>query len=307
MTEPLKFNLIFPMRAVKHYRTWIGDSSLGEVARLVEDCGFDGLAMSEHPYPDREWLANGGHHAFDPFVSLSMAAEATSRIRLITYIMVAGYRNPYLGAKAAASLDLLSGGRLTLGMGAGYLKTEFEALGADFARRGKLFDESIAAMRAAWSGVEHDGPEFGVHNHVSLPLPVTEGGPPIWIGGNSRAARRRVTQCADGWMPIGQSAQMAGITKTPPLEDIESLARQIGELNKDRADLGKEEIDVSFVPFEKDMLASGDSAEFCSALAPNLDAYREAGVTWISVEPASRSLVDFRKDVELLSEKLINR
>ena len=78
----LKFNLIFPMRAVKHYRTWIGDSSLGEVARLVEDAGFDGLAMSEHPYPDRDWLSNGGHHAFDPFVSLSMAAEATSLLAI---------------------------------------------------------------------------------------------------------------------------------------------------------------------------------------------------------------------------------
>jgi probable F420-dependent oxidoreductase len=307
MTGPMKFNLIFPMRAVKHYRTWIGDSSLGEVARLVEDAGFDGLAMSEHPYPDRDWLSNGGHHAFDPFVSLSMAAEATSRIRLITYIMVAGYRSPYLGAKAAASLDLLSGGRLTLGMGAGYLKTEFQALGADFSRRGKLLDESIAAMRATWSGVEHDGPEFGVSNHVSLPLPVTEGGPPIWIGGNSKAARRRVTQLADGWMPIGQSAEMAAITKTPPLESIESLAQQIGELNKNRADLGKNAIDVSFVPFEKDLLTSGNARDFCAAVAPELDAYSEAGVTWISVEPASRSIDDFRKDVELLSEKLIRR
>lgn len=303
----MRFNLIFPMRAVKHYPRWIGDSSLGEVARLVEDAGFDGLAMSEHPYPDRDWLANGGHHAFDPFVALSMAAQATSRIRLITYIMVAGYRSPYLGAKAAASLDLLSGGRLTLGMGAGYLKTEFDALGADFTRRGKLLDESIAAMRATWAGIEHDGPEFGVGNHISLPLPATEGGPPIWIGGNSRAARRRVTELADGWMPIGQSAEMAAITKTPPLEDIDSLARQIGDLNKNRADLGKAAIDVSFVPFEKDLLTTGDSGAFCSALAPKLSEYAEAGVTWISVEPASRSVEDFRRDVELLAERLLGR
>ncbi|WP_330256184.1 LLM class F420-dependent oxidoreductase [Nocardia sp. NBC_00565] len=303
----MRFNLIFPMRAVKHYTRWIGDSSLGEVARLVEDAGFDGIAMSEHPYPDKEWLSTGGHHAFDPFVALSMAAQATSRIRLITYVMVAGYRSPYLGAKAAASLDLLSGGRFTLGIAAGYLKSEFDALGADFTRRGKLLDEAIAAMRATWVGTEHDGPEFGVRDHLSLPLPATEGGPPIWIGGNSKAARRRVTELADGWMPIGQSAEMAAITKTPPLEDIESLAKQIGELNKSRADLDKSAIDVSFVPFEKNLLRTGDSEAFCSALAPKLDDYADAGVSWISVEPASRSFEDFRRDVTVLAERLIQR
>lgn len=83
--------------------------------------------MSEHPYPDREWLARGGHHAFDPFVSLSFAAAATTRIRVMTYILVSGYRSPYLTAKSAASLDLLSGGRFTLGTGAYYLKSEFDA------------------------------------------------------------------------------------------------------------------------------------------------------------------------------------
>lgn len=129
----LKFNLMFPMRAVKHYREWIGDGSLGEVAKCCEEAGFDGFSMSEHPYPDREWLARGGHHAFDPFVSLAVAAEATSRIRLLTYAMVVGYRSPYLGAKAVASLDLLSGGRVTLGLGAGYLETEFDALRASAA------------------------------------------------------------------------------------------------------------------------------------------------------------------------------
>src|SRR5690606_29467992 len=124
--------------------------------------GFAGFSMSEHPYPDRKWLATGGHHAFDPFVSLSIAAEATKDIRLITYLMVVGYRNPYLGAKAVASLDLLSGGRVTLGIGAGYLESEFEALGADYKRRGKLLDEGVDAMRATWRGEEHDGPAFGI-------------------------------------------------------------------------------------------------------------------------------------------------
>ncbi|MFZ0903817.1 MAG: LLM class flavin-dependent oxidoreductase, partial [Mycobacterium sp.] len=144
---------MFPMRAVKHWNRWCEGAGIGDVARLVEEAGFDAFSMSEHPYPDREWLARGGHHAFDPFVSLSFAAAATTRIRLMTYILVSGYRSPYLTAKAAASFDLLSGGRFTLGTAAGYLKAEFEALGADFDRRGALLDEAIAAWKATWAGV----------------------------------------------------------------------------------------------------------------------------------------------------------
>lgn len=302
----MKINLLFPMRAVKGYPEWIGDGTLGELARFVEDAGFDGFAMSEHPYPDRKWLANGGHHAFDPFVSLSMVAEATRRLQVITYVMVAGYRSPYLAAKAAASLDLLSGGRLTLGLAAGYLETEFAALGADFKRRGKLLDEGIGAMRATWAGLEHDGPEFGVPGHVSLPLPAQAGGPPIWIGGNSGPARRRVVELGDGWMPMAQSAAMAQVTKTPPLEDLPTLGSLIEDLNKRRADLGRSAMDVSFVPFEKDLLRAG-AQEFATALAARLDDYAEAGVTWLTIEPASRSYDDFKRDLTVFSEQLIRR
>jgi probable F420-dependent oxidoreductase len=303
----LKFNLMFPMRAVKHYQRWIGDSSFGAVAKFVEDAGFDGFSVSEHPYPDKKWLANGGHHAFDPFVSLSIAAEATEQLRLITYVMVAGYRSPYLGAKSAASLDLLSGGRLTLGLAAGYLKSEFDALGADFARRGKLLDEAILAMRATWAGTEHDGPEFGVPGHLSLPAPAQSSGPPIWIGGNSPAARRRAVELADGWMPMGQPAEMAQITRTLPLEDIATLRTMIAEQNARRSDIGKPAIDVSFVPFEANLLRSGDSAAFCDAVEPLLTEYADAGVTWITVEPASRSIDDFHRDVSLIADRVIKR
>ncbi|OZG28921.1 LLM class F420-dependent oxidoreductase [Williamsia sp. 1138] len=303
----LKFNLMFPMRAVKHYREWIGNGSLGEVAKYCEEVGFDGFSMSEHPYPDREWLANGGHHAFDPFVSLAIAAEATKDIRLITYLMVVGYRSPYLGAKAVASLDLLSGGRVTLGLGAGYLESEFDALRVDYKGRGKLFDEGIDAMRATWRGEEHDGPAFGVAGHVALPLPLTVGGPPIWIGGNSKAARRRVIEKADGWMPIAQKAEMAAITKTPPLEDIEALGAQVTAQNRLRAEAGKSDIDVSFVPFESGVLRTGGAKEFVAAVAPKLAAYEDAGVTWITIEPTSRTFADFRTDLAVMSDGLVNR
>ena len=301
------FNLMFPMRAVKHWNRWCEGASIGDIARLVEEAGFDGFSMSEHPYPDREWLANGGHHAFDPFVSLSFAAAATTRLRLITYILVSGYRNPFLTAKGAASLDLLSGGRFTLGTGAGYLKSEFEALGADFERRGALLDEAIAAWRATWAGTEHDGPEFGVSGHVALPPPLTDGGPPIWIGGNGAAAQRRVVEVADGWMPMAASGEMAAITRSRPLEDVDTLGEWIATVNKRRADLGRGAADVAFVPFEAELMSSGDCTAFCSATQPRLDGYAGAGVTWITIEPASRSFTDFRTDLDVLASQLVHR
>jgi probable F420-dependent oxidoreductase len=302
----VRYNLMFPMRAVKHWNRWCEGASIADIARLVEDAGFDAFSMSEHPYPDKEWLANGGHHAFDPFVSLSFAAAATTRIRLMTYILVSGYRSPYLTAKAAASFDLLSGGRFTLGTGAGYLKSEFEALGADFEQRGALLDEAITAWKAVWAGADHAGPEFAVAGHLALPPPLTDGGPPIWIGGNGAAAQRRAVEVADGWMPMAASGEMATITRARPLEDIDTLGDWIGTVNKRRAELGRAPADVAFVPFEAGLLASGDGAPFSAALQPRLDAYADAGVTWITVEPASRSFTDFRIDVDVLASQLIH-
>jgi probable F420-dependent oxidoreductase len=303
----MRYNLMFPTRAVKHWDQWCQGASIGEVANLVEQAGFDAFSMSEHPYPDKGWLASGGHHAFDPFVSLSFAAAATSRIRVMTYILVSGYRSPYLTAKAAASLDVLSGGRFTLGTGAGYLKSEFEALQADFGRRGALLDEAIEAWRATWAGRDHDGPEFGVNGHLALPHPQTEGGPPIWIGGNGAAAQRRVVEVADGWMPMAASGEMAAITGARPLEDIATLGDWIARVNKRRAGLGRGAADVAFMPFEAALLASGDSDAFCSAVGPKLDAYAGAGVTWITIEPVSRSLTDFRADIDSLASRLVHR
>ena len=296
----LKFNLLFPMRAVKHWDRWSEGASIGEIAKMVEDAGFDGFSMSEHPYPDKEWLAHGGHHAFDPFVALSFAAAATRRLRVITFVMVAGYRNPYLAAKAAASLDVLSGGRFTLGTAAGYLESEFDALGADFDRRGPLMDEAIDAWKRTWAGEEHLSGEFGAAGHLALPLPRTPGGPPVWIGGNGAAARRRVAEVADGWIPMAASGEFAEITRARALEGIDVLADWIAEVNTRRADLGRGAAEVSFMPFEADLLVQGCDA-FCSAVRPKLPAYAAAGVTWITLEPTSRSLTDFRADIQTLS------
>jgi probable F420-dependent oxidoreductase len=298
----LKFNLLMPMRATKYYDRWIEDGHLVDVARLAESSGFDGVAATEHPMPDDGWLAQGGHHAFDPIVALSFMAAATTRVQLLTFVLVAGYRNPYATAKALASLDKLSGGRVLAGMAVGYLREEFEVLGADWDHRGPLFDAGLDAMRAAWSGqsVNITGP-FAATGHTQLPPPARPGGPPVWIGGNSVAARRRAAEKADGWMPIAQGEAMARITGTPPLESIEGLASLVADLHRRRGASSGSPMDVCFSPFGD----QADAASWCAQIRRDLPAYEDAGVTWLLIEPHVRSLGQLRDAVARFADEVV--
>ena len=160
--------------------------------------------MTDHPAPDAKWLAGGGHHALDPFVALSFAAAATTRIRVQTHILVLPYRNPLLTAKSVLSLDVLSGGRVILGVAPGYLKPEFAALGVDFDERNELTDEAIDVMRQLWTDgeIETVGRHFRTRGTTMRPPVVQKPHPPIWIGGNSTAAIRRAAERGQGWVPF---------------------------------------------------------------------------------------------------------
>jgi probable F420-dependent oxidoreductase len=298
----MQFQLLMPMRATKHYDRWIEDGHLSDVARLAEEAGFDGVAATEHPFPDDKWLAQGGHHAFDPFVALSFMGAATSRVKLLTFILVSGYRSPYVTAKSLASLDKLSGGRVVAGMAGGYLEAEFEVLGAEWKGRGARFDAAIEAMRAAWTGesVDIDG-MFPAHGHTQLPPPAQAGGPPLWFGGNSAVARRRVAEKGDGWMPIAQSEAMAKITRTPPLETIEQLAEMSGDLQQRRSADGRAAVDICFPPFGDQT----DASAWAEQIRRDLNAYEDAGVTWLMIEPYSRNLSQLRDSVSRIADGVI--
>ncbi|MGY2010280.1 TIGR03619 family F420-dependent LLM class oxidoreductase [Nocardia gipuzkoensis] len=186
------------------------------MAVAAERHGFDGFSLSEHPAPGARWLGAGGHQTLDPFVALAFAAAATERLRLITYLTVAPYRNPMLLAKSAAILDKLSGGRMILGLGAGYQKSEFHALGVDFDERNALVDEALAVLPLHWSGepFSYTGRHFGARDVVARPRPVQR--PiPIWVDGNSRLSRRRVTEHAQGWIPMTGGAELSATARPP--------------------------------------------------------------------------------------------
>jgi probable F420-dependent oxidoreductase len=213
---------------------------LRDVAIAAERSGFAGISLTEHPVPSDRWLNSGGHQSLDPLVALGYAAGATERLKLLTNLVVAPYRNPFLLAKAAATVDKLSGGRLILGMGAGYQKSEFYALGIDFDERNALFGEALDVLPLHWKGepFSYNGRHFSARDVVALPRPVQD--PiPVWIGGNSRLRRREAALKAQGWMPMMGGAQLASTARTVEIRSLEDLAVMIREVRDASADAGR--------------------------------------------------------------------
>ncbi len=185
-----------------------------ELAKAVEARGLDSMFFPEHthipvsratPFPGGGDLPQQYWHSHDPFVALGAAAAVTSRIRLGTGICLVIERDPITLAKEIASLDMISQGRAVIGIGAGWNREEMENHGANFKNRWKIVREKVLAMRQIWT---EDEPEY--HGEFvdfdpiwSYPKPVQSGGPPIWIGANSKWVFDRVADYADGWMPIG--------------------------------------------------------------------------------------------------------
>ena len=207
---------------------------LRSIALTIESAGFGGLAFNDHPAPSRKWLEGGGHQAFDPFGALCFSAAVTSRIRVMPLLAVAAYRNPFLLAKAAATVDVLSEGRLTLCLGAGYLRSEFAALGVSFEDRNLLLDETIALLKQVWDGGSFAfvGRGFDGRDQVSAPPARQRPHPPIWIGGNSQVSRERVAQSGNGWVPMWSTSTLAKSARTPPLETVAGLRRAIDDLHR---------------------------------------------------------------------------
>ncbi|GAA2086718.1 TIGR03619 family F420-dependent LLM class oxidoreductase [Actinomadura alba] len=175
-------------------------SRLTEFARRAEDLGYEAVWLPDHPLPPEDFGPTyGGVH--DPLVALSYLAAATDRIRLGTSVLILPLRDPFVVAKQAATLDRLSGGRFTLGVGIGWERREFTALGADFAARAARTDEAIRLMRHLWETGR--GPFDGAHYRFSTgvfePRPVHV---PILVGGMSEAALARAAELADIWQSV---------------------------------------------------------------------------------------------------------
>ena len=188
---------------------------ISELARALEERGFDSLYLPEHthiptsrrtPFPGGGELPKRYSHTHDPFVALSFAAAATKKLMLGTGICLIPERDPIVTAKCVASLDQLSGGRFVFGIGGGWNVEEMENHGAQYKTRFKLMRERILAMKAIWTADEaaYHGDMVSFDPVWSWPKPAQKPHPPILLGGETDYTLRRVVEYCDGWFPRPQ-------------------------------------------------------------------------------------------------------
>jgi probable F420-dependent oxidoreductase len=262
-----------------------------KVAVLADRLGYHVLFTAEHiifpatittPYP------YGGRFPFpvdDPIIdvvaTLAFAAGITTRVRLSSSVLVLPYRNPVVLAKELASIDVLSGGRLLLGVAAGWLKEEFDMIGVPFAERGRRTDEAIAVLRALWTEprVTFHGRFTQLDDAMFFPKPVQQP-PPIWIGGGSPAALRRVARLGDGWIAA-------------PRPSLEALAADITTIRRLAAEAGRDPAAIG--------VSAAGGAQSIDELLARLPELEKIGVTITSV-PVLFWARSFEHSLELMEE-----
>lgn len=194
---------------------WEDDATVADlvaVARHAEATGHTFVGVCDHVVvPDNDYAKHMTTTWYDTVATLAFLAAHTSTVRLLSVVWIAAYRHPLQTAKAFGTLDHLSGGRAVLGVGAGHVEAEFEALGIDFGSRGKRLDETLAALRSVWDGpyVDFDGDFYRYHDVGVAPAPVQDE-LPIWVGGMAPAAWRRAGRFGDGYIPMGAPKEQYG-------------------------------------------------------------------------------------------------
>jgi probable F420-dependent oxidoreductase len=289
----MRIGSIFP-----HFEFGNDPEAVKAYARAAEELGMAHIGADDHvigPNPARPGGYTGWttfHTAFhEPFVLFGFMAAVTTRIEFATCVLILPQRQTVLAAKQAAALDVLSGGRLRLGIGNGWNEIEYQSLGMDFSNRGSRIDEQVTLMRRLWSeehvdfsGRYHRIPDAGIN-----PRPV-RWAIPIWFGGQSEPVIRRTARLGDGWMPLYNSAEEAA-------SGLKMLDDCLAEAGRKRADIGLE-ARISF--------GDGDPGRWRELIA----GWQEAGATHVSLVATNsglqgsdehiRALENFARGVQLL-------
>ncbi len=267
----------------------VGGPQIVEAARAAERAGFDWVSCSDHVAVPVSRAPAMGATWYDAGSTLAFVAGATARIRLLSHVLVLPYRHPLVVAKQYGTLDHLSGGRVILGVGSGHLKPEFKALGADFAARGRVSDEYLAAIAAAWTDevAGFAGETLAFHDLVVAPRVAQRPRPPIWVGGNSRAALRRAARLADGWVPWELAP--------------EECAAAVASARRLRAEVGRADAFEVVAPLAAPLDAPAGS------LVAAATRCRAAGATAFHVGIAARSLAELLARLEWFGREVMPR
>ncbi|MCB2061296.1 MAG: TIGR03619 family F420-dependent LLM class oxidoreductase [Novosphingobium sp.] len=275
------------------------------MARALEDAGLSACLTSEHPAPSAQWLHNdpAAHDCVDPLTALAFVAGSTRKLKLFTNVLVLPYRNPFLTAKAAATLQIMSDNRLLLGVGIGYMQEEFDALGVSHKERGALTDEALELIRLAWAGgsVAKQGRHFNAVGNE--PRPVPNPPPPIWVGGGSDKALERAARWGDGWVPYFTVPTNDPVVRQSAVVDMDHFGEKIAKLRELRETMGKTgPFDLAVAPPFRPQEASRANAE---RFLGEVDELAGHGVNWIWTSVPARSLESYLDIVSWFGEEVI--
>jgi probable F420-dependent oxidoreductase len=297
--------------------------NLARLTRGGEELGYDMVLAGDHivvpkdidstyPYTeDGTFPGAASGEYLEQLTLLAFLAGQTQRIRLVTSVIIVPHRNPLVAAKALATLDVLSKGRLTVGIGVGWMREEFVALGLPpFAERGAVTDEYVQAFKELWTS---DNPTFSgkycqFSNITFLPKPIQKPHPPIWVGGESRRAMRRTAQLADGWYPIGSNPQY-------PMGEPEQLAAGIERLAAYAREAGRNPTAIDIIYRTHDyqlgpaISTAGKRRPFtgsAAAIADDIRQYEAMGVKYLVLDFArsSRTCDDMLQHMEAFARQV---
>jgi probable F420-dependent oxidoreductase len=301
--------------------------ALAAIARRGEELGYHLLLFGDHvvvprhiasPYPyteTGEFPGSAAGEAMEQLTVLAFLAGQTQTIRLVTSVIIVPHRNPLVAAKALATLDVLSKGRLIVGVGVGWMREEFEALGLPpFEERGAVTDEYIRAFKELWTS---DNPSFeGKYCQVSnisfLPKPVQKPHPPIWVGGESRRAMRRTAELGNGWYPIASNPQF-------PMGEPEQLAAGLKRLAGYAKEVGRDPAEIEIIFRTHDYQLNEDRGTLTSStggrrpfvgnaddIAADIRRYETMGVGYLVLDfvRLSRNLDEVLQHMEALATRV---
>ena len=292
-------------------------SAVRLVAEQAEASGLDSVWAADHivlptshtstyPYSaDGEFLIAPGLPFLDQFTTLAWVAGFTSRVKLGTAVTLLPLRHPLAAAKTTATLDVLSGGRSILGVAAGWLREEFEALGLDFESRGAVLDESLRLVRAAWTeqDIRFEGRFFNASGVQSYPHPAQTPHPPIWVGGHTKPVMHRAARYGDAWFPplFATTPQALAEAHRTMNEQAAAHGRGDGAVALSLRVLVDLRSEPDLAGAEKRGALTGEPQRIAATLAE----YAEAGVSHFVFLPQARSLADVQRTIDLLSAKVV--
>jgi probable F420-dependent oxidoreductase len=285
-----------------------------KVAQTSEHLGYDSISAPEHMVMPADLVPAMGAYWTDALTVMTFVAGATKRIRVNSSVIVLPYHEPIAYAKAISTLDVLSGGRVTVTFGVGMARGEFAALGVPFHKRGRIADEYIEVLKTLWTA---DNPEF--HGQFVdfaavyfAPKPLQKPYPPIWIGGSSIAAVRRAARVGAGWYPTGSQGG-----KGPWLNSVRDLPVFLAEARKVPGFAEREaefEIampvsNIRFGPNHEPLPAAAGSPRSTQEIIDAVGELEDAGVSWTSIprpDPAPvRSLEDYLEGLEWAAKEVM--